>query len=144
MTGYIYCHKNKINGKVYIGQTKNLPEIRWGKNGSNYSGQTYFYREIIKYGWDNFDHIILEKIDAKSKALLTKKLNDLEIHYIREYESMVSSKGYNTIVKDNNSYIRLTIPAKRVINKLVEEGYSFTDAYNKYKSEKQNRTQGGR
>lgn len=139
MIGYIYCHRNKINNKVYIGQTKNLPKVRWGKDGSNYKKQIYFYRDIIKYGWDNFEHNILETVKCDD-PLLTTKLNKLEIYYIRKYESMIPSKGYNTIVKDSSSYVRLTIPAKRVINKLVEEGYSFTDAYDKYKSEKQNRT----
>ena len=31
----IYIHKNKINGKVYIGQTSQKPEKRWD-NGRGY------------------------------------------------------------------------------------------------------------
>lgn len=144
MIGYIYKHTNQVNSKVYIGQTKISPKIRWGKDGINYRCQTYFYRDIIQYGWDKFDHRIIEVVEATSKQELTKKLDSLEIYYIRKYESMLPSKGYNTVVKDKDSYIRLTIPAKRVISKLVEEGYSFDEAYNIYKLRKQNRTQGGR
>ena len=29
-------HKNKINGKIYIGQTCKSPEERWGTNGAKY------------------------------------------------------------------------------------------------------------
>lgn len=57
----IYLHRNKINNKCYVGQTCQKPEDRWGKNGERYSQQLYFYRAIQKYGWDNFEHIILEK-----------------------------------------------------------------------------------
>ena len=56
----IYLHKNKINHKCYVGQTCQKPEQRWGRNGQGYHQQSYFYRAIQKYGWDNFEHIILE------------------------------------------------------------------------------------
>ena len=56
----IYLHRNKINNKVYIGQTIQSPEERW-KNGNGYKGCYYFYNAIQKYGWDNFEHIILEQ-----------------------------------------------------------------------------------
>ena len=60
-TYLIYLHRNKINGKCYVGQTNQKPEARWGGWGQRYSDQEYFYRAIQKYGWDNFEHIILEE-----------------------------------------------------------------------------------
>lgn len=47
-------HKNKINNKVYIGQTHQTLKERWGKNGSGYRTSPHFYHAIQKYGWDNF------------------------------------------------------------------------------------------
>ena len=43
----IYLHRNKINNKVYIGQTiqDNL-NYRW-KNGKGYNTCTYFYNAIL-------------------------------------------------------------------------------------------------
>ena len=69
---YIYIHTNKINGKKYIGQTCQEPEIRW-KNGSNYKSSTYFYSAIQKYGWNNFDHKIIAKNLTKKEADLIEK-----------------------------------------------------------------------
>ena len=56
----VYMHRNKINNKCYVGQTCQKPETRWGGQGQGYRQQPYFYRAIQKYGWDNFEHIILE------------------------------------------------------------------------------------
>ena len=73
----IYIHKNKINGKMYIGQTCQKPEYRWGKNGEGYKKCPAFYIAIQKYGWDNFEHIVflsnltMEEANLKEQELIT-------------------------------------------------------------------------
>ena len=75
MSYIIYLHRNKINNKVYIGQTKNNPTRRW-ENGKGYKN-TYFGNAIEKYGWDNFEHQILEEnIETVEEA------NQRETYYI--------------------------------------------------------------
>lgn len=55
----VYVHKNKENGKRYIGITSRIkPEHRWN-GGRGYIKSPYFYAAIQKYGWDGFEHIIL-------------------------------------------------------------------------------------
>jgi group I intron endonuclease len=54
--GHIYMLKNKINGKVYIGQTirpihKRLEEHRTGRSKRCRA----IYNAIQKYGWENFE-----------------------------------------------------------------------------------------
>lgn len=83
----VYCHKNKTNGKCYVGITSYKPEKRWGKNGYHYRKQ-YFYRAINKYSWDGFEHIILHKNLKESVA------KEKEIYYIKLYNSK-SPNGYN-------------------------------------------------
>ena len=90
--GYVYVHINKINGKAYVGQTIQKPEKRW-KKGKRYlelkNGnfiQPKFAKAILKYGWNNFDHIILYK---GCPAMLDL----LEEMYIKKYNSI--NNGYN-------------------------------------------------
>ena len=81
----VYIHRNKINGKMYIGITCQAPKDRWGKNGSEYGNKNVFGRAIHKYGWDNFDHIVLyknfTKEEAKWKEKLLIKLHNCKIPY---------------------------------------------------------------
>lgn len=84
----VYMHINKINGKIYIGQTKNKKE-RWSRQGHCYKGCTYFYNAIQKYGWSNFKHVILEDNLTQNQA------NEKEIYYINLYNSRDPEKGYN-------------------------------------------------
>ena len=86
----IYMHKNKLNNKVYIGQTKQEKlNNRW-KNGKGYKSCTYFYHAIQKYGWDNFEHIILDQGDWT-----LEEANKKEQFYIQKYNSTNIEKGYN-------------------------------------------------
>lgn len=78
----VYAHLNKINKKIYYGITsKNNPISRWGKDGNGYKSQKYFYRAINKYGWDNFEHIILYEGLNEEKA---KTIERALIHTRRE------------------------------------------------------------
>lgn len=83
----VYVHINKINGKMYVGQTVygNNPNLRW-HDGNGYKSSPHFWSAIQKYGWDNFDHEIVannltsEEAD-KFEKLLIKKLNTMDSNY---------------------------------------------------------------
>lgn len=86
----VYQHKNKINGKIYIGITSRKPEERWGDNGCNYKTSPYFYSAIQKYGWNNFEHNILFINLTKEQACLKEQ------ELIKEFNSMNREYGYNS------------------------------------------------
>ena len=86
----VYQHKNKINGKIYIGITSQKPEQRWGSQGCNYKSSPHFYSAIQKYGWDNFEHNILFTDLTKEQACLKEQ------ELIKEYNSMNREFGYNS------------------------------------------------
>ncbi len=76
----VYKHINKINGKVYIGQTALNVERRWRKGKGYKIG--IFKKAIEKYGWDNFEHIIIKDGLSKEEA------NLLEVSLIKKYKEL--------------------------------------------------------
>lgn len=88
----IYKITNKINNKVYIGQSIDLERrikdhIRGLNNG--YGHNSHIQSSWNKYGELNFKFEVIHITD------LTEELNVLETYYINKYNSTDPSKGYN-------------------------------------------------
>lgn len=101
----VYMHKNKINGKVYIGITKQKPQYRWN-DGNGYKTQL-FYKAILKYGWDNFEHYILFEHLTKQEAEYK------EIQLIKKYNSHCGKYGYNVLDDINKHRTERNLRKKR-------------------------------
>ena len=80
----IYKVTNKINGKVYIGQSVDIGK-RWRQHMTA-EDDNYFHKAIQKYGVENFEWEIIEKCKKKD-------LDEREIYWIEYYDSF--NKGYN-------------------------------------------------
>ena len=91
----VYMHISPSN-KKYIGITCQKPENRWN-DGKGYKTQKYFTNAINKYGWENFQHIIIAKGLAEEEACW------LEIELIREWDTTNQNNGYNLSLGGNNS-----------------------------------------
>ncbi|MBQ2870433.1 GIY-YIG nuclease family protein [bacterium] len=113
----VYCHINKINGKRYIGITKRSLKERCGTNGVDYKKSTRFYNAIQKYGWDNFDHIILEE------NLTRKQASEREQYYINLYNTMNDRYGYNITSGGDDNFIRnpLTEEQKQLVSETTKK-----------------------
>lgn len=83
----VYCHISP-SGKRYIGITAQDPKVRW-KNGHGYEQCSAMWNAVKKYGWENFQHIILERGLTKDQAEAE------EIRLISEWETMDARFGYN-------------------------------------------------
>ena len=86
--------RNKINKKVYIGQSRSIETRRKAHlNCSinvNYNGyDTKFYRALRKYGYTNFTFSVLEEC-------LAEELNEKEKFYINKYNAF--KNGYNSSI----------------------------------------------
>ena len=77
------------NGKRYVGQTSVPLKRRWGKNGRKYENQPYLYNAILKYGWNNIEHLTLKS------NLIPDEADYFEKYYIKLYNSCDENFGYN-------------------------------------------------
>ena len=110
----VYIHTNKTNGKVYIGITGRNPLERWN-NGKGYKLNPYFWKAIKKYGWNGFNHDILEDNLTREEA------KEKEIYYIKKYDSTNRSKGYNIQRGGNLSYRPTVKQYDRKTGKFIKE-----------------------
>ena len=78
--------KNKINEKIYIGQTVRSIKIRFHEHRTKSSGCVAIYNAIKKYGWENFEKDYYECPD--------EDLNFDEELLVREIGTLVP-EGYN-------------------------------------------------
>ena len=90
-TGLIYKFTNRINNKIYVGQTTCKLQDRVNKHlQDSYSDEFYFHRALKKYGIDNFNIDILEDFIPLSI------LDEREIYWIKTLDAYYTSgKGYN-------------------------------------------------
>lgn len=90
---YIYKLTNKLSGKVYIGQTVQDPERRWGSTDSlrGYRETSAIGKAIRSVGWDNFTREVIETLNNVTQ----NEINAKEAYYIALYDSLNSDKGYN-------------------------------------------------
>lgn len=94
----LYCFTNLINGKQYIGITKQDVIKRW-KNGKGYKKPTRIGRAISKYGWDNF------KKEVLFDKLTSEQASNLEKEYIIKFDTI--NNGYNVQEGGFNSSNRI-------------------------------------
>lgn len=90
---YIYCIKNNINEKCYVGKTLKSPEERFSEHLYDAQKPTEenrpLYRAIKKYGKDNFSlHVLEECTDGLA--------SEREIWYIEKLKTY--AHGYNATI----------------------------------------------
>lgn len=85
----IYRVTNKINGKVYIGKTRQSL-IKRQRNHLKFNHLNYFQLALKKYGSENFFWEILEQ-----NILSENELNQKECYYIKVFKSNDKKYGYN-------------------------------------------------
>lgn len=109
--GYIYSVKNKINGKIYIGQTiRNDINERWKYH--KYEDKRYIglilYNAYKKYGHNNFEYKII-------CICFNEDTNKYEQEYIKKYNSIYPN-GYNLLEggsnKKHNEYTKKLLSDK--------------------------------
>jgi group I intron endonuclease len=124
----IYKIENLVNGKVYIGKSKDI-ERRWKQHKKNMNKperREPIYFGLRKYGIENFSFEILKECPKED-------LNDFECFYIRLYCSWNRKYGYNvSLGGDSNNYC--FDETKEKISKKLK-GKSYEELYGKEKAD---------
>jgi group I intron endonuclease len=109
---YIYKITNKINNKIYIGQTIHSIHSRFLKHKTiarvKNSDYKAIHKAINKYGEDNF---LLELVEECHSM---EELNNKETEYIKQFNSL-SPNGYNLCTGGFNK-----IPSPETIQKIKD------------------------
>lgn len=102
MTCGIYFISNKINNKLYIGQSINI-EQRWNAHKrelrNNIHENSKLQRAWNKYGEENFEFLIATKCKEY-------QLNTLEQYYIFSLETYHANSGYNISIGGEGLFSR--------------------------------------
>lgn len=114
--GVIYLRTNKINGKQYVGQAKDLKErqYKWKCLKSPYAG-ILINRARKKYGLDAFDFEIL-------KECPDEELNYWEVFFIKSFGTM-SPDGYNMTSGGDGRSGSVSKETKEKISKKLSERF---------------------
>lgn len=87
----VYVHVSP-NEKLYFGITHDTLYHRSGSSGVRYKRNKHFWSAIQKYGWNNFQHIVLVNNISQSDAC------ELEQYLINKYHTNNPDFGYNQSV----------------------------------------------
>lgn len=97
------------NGKVYIGITSMKTYKRWD-GGHGYKAQSLIWNAIVKYGWKNVRHFVIESGLTKDEA------NAIERELIHRYRSNDRKYGYN-IENGGNANGKVSESTKQKLSK---------------------------
>jgi len=107
----VYCIENAINGKMYIGSSKNLySRSGWHRNSlqNNKHHNQHLQNAWNKYGEESFCIFVIELVHLD---LLRKR----ESYYIQQYNTLDRQFGYN-IEEVNETYRTVSEETKRKIS----------------------------
>lgn len=93
----IYKIENKVNGKVYIGESLDI-ERRWNEHREDLDNNKHhsfkLQNDWNKYGEDNFKFEVIKEIDKDMNSFISMfALYVYEDKYIKQYDSF--NNGYN-------------------------------------------------
>lgn len=103
----VYCWTNKVNGKRYVGMTKQTMNKRAGSHMRHYKDCPYFWSAIQKYGYENFECRILVY------GLTLKEAEQKERNYIWRYRTRNPEYGYNIDEGGTHNQTEVTLLKQR-------------------------------
>jgi len=119
----IYCIKNTLNNKVYVGQSVDI-EARIAThfvNADTGRKTSHLYNAINKYGREHFEPSIL--CITPDRTLL----NELEYKWIIALDACNREKGYNIRIENGTTYVHSDETKQKMSDAAI--GKVFTDSH---------------
>ena len=115
----IYKISNVVNGKVYIGKTKDFYKrysqyVSAVKSKNKNQMNEYLLNSFIKYGFDSFKFEVVEFCDLEEIA-------NRELHWILQFNSLNKEIGYNIRLDSSTGMITHPETSIKISNRLKEE-----------------------
>lgn len=113
----IYKIENRINGKIYIGKSKNINKrfinhrYYLTKGYDKKTFNRYLKASVDKYGIENFCFSILETFEELDEKVLA----DSEVKWMDFYKSYNSDGGYN-LKRDSSTRTEVSESSKRLMS----------------------------
>lgn len=98
MTIGIYCIRNSVDGKRYVGKSINIEKrfashkyynTRAERNGN--LTNRYLYSSVQKHGWSSFITEVLETFESVDELLIAER----ELYWMDHFDTTNRDKGYN-------------------------------------------------
>ena len=130
----IYCIRNKIDGKVYIGKTRNFKtrvsaHKRNMQNYHPYSSNRHLYNSCQKYGISSFEFLVIESFEEIEEGDLSER----EMYWMLHFKSTDRAFGYN--LRMDSSSRCIVHPETIALQKENASGESNPNYGNKWSDE---------
>lgn len=113
----IYCIRNIVNNKVYIGKSKNIYnriiQHKYYLKMRSVDENRYLINAWYKYGNENFEYFVLEYLEEDERNVAER-----ELFWMNAYDSLNSEKGYN-LRSDSNSKMIVHNSTRKLISERV-------------------------
>jgi len=117
----IYCIKNMVNNKVYVGKSKNIykrihQHLYDLRNNRIKNENSYLLNSWNKYGNENFEYSILEFLELDENLVKNR-----ELYWMNKLNSLNREFGYNLRQDSSTNMITNKETSLKISNRLKDE-----------------------